>query len=79
MFDTLFQRKVLKLVGLFVVIITFMSAKVTWACSVCGANDGDIFLYSTILLSVLPLTIGGLIIWWIYRQYKKKAQVACEK
>lgn len=58
-----------------IIIVAFLSASGTWACSVCGANQGDIFIYFTVLLSFLPITIVGLIIWWFIRQHKKKARL----
>jgi len=46
----------------------------SWACAVCGANEGEAYLWSTFLLMGLPLATAGLIIFYIYRKFKKAAQ-----
>ncbi len=66
--------KFLKPLGTLVIVVSlFMLPKLTHACSVCGANDVT-YRGMVILMTVLPFSVLGLIIWWIVRQNRKMAR-----
>ncbi len=58
---------------LMIVISLSILPKLTHACSVCGADEVT-YRGIVILMTVLPFSVLGLIIWWIVRQNKKMAR-----
>jgi hypothetical protein len=45
------------------------------ACAVCGFGEdksSQIFLYSTMVLSLVPLGLIGGILYWLYRSTKRR-------
>ncbi|MDH4127947.1 MAG: hypothetical protein OEV44_04285 [Spirochaetota bacterium] len=53
-----------------ILLISIVIPYKSWACSVCGSNDGDVYLWFIFILMPLPLIMIGLIVWWVYRKNK---------
>lgn len=52
-----------------------LPASETLACAVCGFGEdksSEIFLYSTMVLSLVPLGLIGGILYWLYRSTKRR-------
>jgi len=61
---------------LFIFIFLFITSKPLLACTVCGfGQDGSqwAFLFTTALMTVVPLALVGGIIFYIYKKYQKLA------
>jgi hypothetical protein len=62
----------LSLVGLGMVALP---ARESLACAVCGFGEdksSQVFLYSTMVLSLVPLGLIGGILYWLYRSTKRR-------
>lgn len=49
----------------------FFIPSVQFACSTCVTNDGNTYIWETVILSALPFLIGGPIIYWMVRKHKE--------
>jgi len=59
------------LVATLTLLFLIAAPRLAEACSVCGAADDktkDTFIFTTALLTFLPLTIGGAILFWAIRK-----------
>ena len=49
------------------------------ACAVCAPGDEEsrsAFIWTTVMLSVLPPGMVGGLVWWLWRQHRERAQSA---
>lgn len=47
------------------------------ACSVCaggGEESRDAFIWTTVMLSVLPPAMVGGLVWWLWRLHRQRAE-----
>ena len=47
------------------------------ACAVCasgGEESRSAFIWTTVLLSVLPPAMVGGVVWWIWRAHRERAE-----
>jgi hypothetical protein len=60
---------------LFAVVASFAWSAPVWACAVCGFGEKDpaanAFFVSTVLLSIVPVSIMGGTLYYIYRSVRK--------
>lgn len=62
--------------GLLSLSLITLPASEVLACAVCGFGEdqsSQIFLYSTMVLSLVPLGLIGGILYWLYRSTKRRA------
>lgn len=57
-----------------VVVMLLWAPRIAEACSVCGAADDkskNTFIFTTAFLTFLPLTIAGVVGFWVVRRIKR--------
>lgn len=48
------------------------------ACAVCGAGEEEsrsAFIWTTVMLSVLPPAMVGGVIWWLVRLHRQREEI----
>ena len=58
-----------------VVALIACAPQTAWACAVCASGQGDesrtAFILTTALLTALPLSMLGGLLWWLRRRLQK--------